>query len=439
MKWLKAIALVLGAIVVIAVIVPFFVTLNDYIPELEKELSARLGKPVSIDELHAALLPVPHATIDGITIGSADDIQVGKVTLTPDAWTLLRQDKVIRTVELEDVTLTQEALGALAGLAQSDRGSGAIRVENVELRNAQIKLERSVFGPFDVHVRVSHAPTPGLVTLKTRDGALEVKAIPEAERFSLELHARKWTPPVGPAFVFDALDVKGVVRNKSAEFGDIDAKAYGGTIGGTVTIAWDKGIAVKGNLDLEQIELQQPVALLSPKTRVSGKLDAKPVFSAHAAKAEQLDDTLRVESPFVVHDGVLHGFDIVAAATTLGKETRGGETRFEQLQGRLLLDRRSYRFSDLRIASGALSARGSVTISPSKALGGQISASATALGRTLAVPLSVTGTLDSPMLLPNASALAGAAAGTLIAPGIGTAAGAKVGEVLEGLFGKGKK
>ena len=412
----------------VAALVPFFVTLNDYIPALEKELSARVGEPVSIDELHAALLPVPHARVDGVSIGTAEEVQVGKVTLKPNLWSLLRPQKIIRSVELDDVTLTQKALGALAALSQGDKGAGSVRVENVRLSNAVVKLERSKFGPFDVHVRVSGPGEQGLVTLKTRDGALEVKAIPEGEQFKLEISAHKWTPPMGPAFVFERLEAKGVVRARDAELPSISAKLYGGTATGTLKLEWDKGIAIRGDIDLRRIEVAQPVAILSPKTRVSGRLDAKPVFSSHAASADQLDEALKLESPFTVHDGVLHGFDIAAAAASLGKQTRGGETRFDRLSGKLALESRSYRFSDLDIASGALTARGHVGISPSKALSGQIDASATALGRSVAIPLAVSGTLDSPMLLPNASALAGALAGT--------AAGAKLGEVMDGLLGK---
>jgi uncharacterized protein involved in outer membrane biogenesis len=436
MKWLKGIALVLVALLGIAALVPFFVTLNDYIPTLEKELSARIGEPVAIDSLHAALLPVPHARVEGISIGTAEDVQVGKVTLKPDLWSLLRSRKVIRSVELDDVTLTQKSLGALAALSQGDKGAGAVRIENVRLSNAVVKLERSKFGPFDVHVRVSAPGEQGLVTLKTRDEALEAKIVPVGGEFKVEISARKWTPPLGPAFVFDQLDVKGVVRGKDADLPGISAKLYGGSATGALKLEWDKGVAIKGNLDLKQIEVAQPVAILSPKTRMSGRLDAKPAFTAHAPSADQLDDALKLESPFVVHRGVLYGFDIAAAAASLGQQTRGGETRFDQLSGKLNIDRRTYRFSDLKIASGALAARGNVVISPSKALSGQLNANATALGRAASIPLSVTGTLDSPMLVPNAAAVAGALAGTAVLPGIGTAAGAKVGDVVEGLLGK---
>jgi uncharacterized protein involved in outer membrane biogenesis len=440
MKWLKGAAALLVIVVAIAVVVPFFVTLNDYIPALEKEISARIGEPVSIDNLHAAILPVPQARVDGITIGSAEEIQVGKLTLKPDLWSLLRSDKVIRSVELEDVTLTQKALGGLTALSQGDRGAGEFRVERVRLTNALVKFESSQFGPFDVDVQVSSPTQQGLVTLKTRDGALEAHARPEAEHFQVDITARKWTPPIGPAFVFDELEVKGIAKSKSADLTTVRASLYGGTASGAVTIGWEKGVSVKGGLELKHIELQQPVALLSPKTRLSGKLDAKPVFSSHAATTDQLDDALRIESAFTVHDGVLHGFDLITAAATLGKQTRGGQTRFDALAGRLVTEKRTYRFSDLTVASGALAARGSVNIAPSKALSGQLATSANAFGRTLAIPLTVGGTLDAPMLLPTATALAGAAAGTVVlGPGVGTAAGAKLGGIVEGLLGNSRK
>jgi hypothetical protein len=48
--------------------------------------------------------------------------------------------------------------------------------------------------------------------------------------------------------------------------------------------------------------------------------------------------------------------------------------------------------------------------------------------------------VDSPQIAPDARALAAAAAGTaLLGPGLGTAAGAKLGNVVEGLFGDRRK
>lgn len=440
MKWLTRIALVLLALVAVLAIVPFFVTVNDYIPTLEKELSARLQEPVSIDALRASMLPVPYVTADGITVGGAEDIRVGKVTLKPALWSLLASRTVIRAVELEDVTLTQKALGSLAGLAQRDTGSGKITVENVRLRNAMLKLEQGSFGPFDADVEVENGGERGTVSLKTRDGALDARLTPREGRYALEISAQSWTPPLGPPIRLDELKVKGTATTTGAELSDISGKLYGGTVAGKASLTWGKGMTLKGELEVKQVELKDAAALISPTTRVSGRLDAKPAFTASAAKVSLLDEALRLETPFTVHNGVLHGFDLANAAAALLKQgASGGQTRFDELAGHLATEGKRYRFTQLRIASGALAARGHITIAPSKALSGQLSTSVRGVGAAANIPLTVAGTLDSPVLYPSTTALIGAAAGTaVLGPGLGTAAGAKVGEIVEGLLGKKK-
>jgi hypothetical protein len=173
---------------------------------------------------------------------------------------------------------------------------------------------------------------------------------------------------------------------------------------------------------------------------MSGRLTASPQFSSKAPSAGQIGDTLRLDTPFDIHNGVLHGVDISKAAVSLiNKEAgKGGETRFDKLSGHLAMDRGTRRLTQLNIASGALSADGHVTISPKDNLSGRINANVKAVTvATGAVPLNVAGTLQAPWLYPTGGTVAGAAAGTaVLGPGIGTAVGARVGQWTEGLFGK---
>ena len=99
---------------------------------------------------------------------------------------------------------------------------------------------------------------------------------------------------------------------------------------------------------------------------------------------------------------------------------------------------KAYRFTQLKIASRALSAQGHTAIAPSRALSGQLNTSVKPVGAIAAIPLTVAGTLDSPVVYPSAGALIGAAAGTAVLPGLGTAAGVKLGGFVEGLLGKRK-
>ena len=440
MKWFGRIGITLSVLIALLAVVPFFVALNDYIPALEREAGNVLGEQVSIDSLHVSVFPVPHARIDGIVIGASEDIRIGKVTLTPDFWSLFRAAKVIRSVDVENVALSHKAISILTALTQQKPSATNIRVEKIHIRAATVRLEQSSFGPFDVHVQVSSAHRPGELVLTTSDGTLKARAVPEGARYALEVTARGWTPPVGPAIRFDTLYMKGIAHSKGADLNQIVGKLYGGTLAGRANIAAAKELTLRGNLELRNIELKHAVALVSPKMRVSGRLDAKPAFSSHARTAAQLGEALRVETQFAVHDGVLYGFDLMKAATSFGRQaSAGGETRFDQLGGELVAERRSYQFSDLSIASSGVAARGTVSIAASRALSGQLSTNVKALGKSAGIPLIVAGTLDSPMLYPHPSALAGAAAGTVLMPGVGTAAGAKLGEFVGDLFGKMRK
>ena len=440
MKWLTRGVLVLLALAGVVALVPFFVSLNDYVPQVEAELSTRLKTPVSIDALHASLVPIPHVRVEGIAIGKAEEITVAKVMLTPDLWSLFGSNKVIRSVRFEDVVLSQSAFGPLLALAKGDSGSGTLTIEKIELKTAVIKLEQGSFGPFDAEVQVGTGGQQGDVTLKTQDGALQARVVPSGKQYTFDISAKSWTPPLGPKIRFDTLQVKGLATGEHAELKEMSAKLYGGTLAGRTTIDWAKGIQVAGQLEVKQVELKDAAALISPKTRVSGRLDAKPTFTAHAATAAQLDEALRLETPFTVRHGVLYGLDLPGAVAALTKHGQsGGQTQFDELDGRLLLERGAYRFTQLRIASGALAARGNVTIAANKSLSGQFNANVKAAGASANVPLVVAGTLESPMVYPNTNALVGAAAaigGTIVAPGVGTAAGAKLGEFAEELFGR---
>ena len=182
-------------------------------------------------------------------------------------------------------------------------------------------------------------------------------------------------------------------------------------------------------------------AIFSPNARISGRLSAKPVLNANAANLEKLGASLRIETPFQIQSGVLRGVDIRKAATSLLTKDSSGETRFDQLSGHLVMAGGTQRFSNLKVVSGALAADGNVTIAADRSLSGRINAQVSAGSVTAAnVPLNVSGTVDSTLVLPTGASVAGAAVGTaILGPGVGTTVGAKVGNWAEGLFGRKEK
>jgi uncharacterized protein involved in outer membrane biogenesis len=444
MKWLKRSLIALALLIAVAAAVPFFVTLDDYIPRIEKEASAKLKEPVTIKSIKFGMLPLPHVTVDGITVGKTEDIKLGKVTVTPDLFSLFSATKVVRSIELKSLVLTQKAIDKIPVWSKADDAKAAAqpplaRIESIRLEDALIKLDKSSFGPFDARVNLDSKGEPIDALITTQDGKLKVSVKPDKSNYFIDATAKAWKSPAGPAIDFDELIIKGVATLNSADFSQISVKLYGGTVNGKATAGWQKGLQIKGNFDIHQVELKSLVPLISPGTNMSGRFNAKPAFSASAADASQLLNALHLETPFDVQNGILHGVDIQKAATNLIKQgATGGETHFEQLSGHLVRDHGAHQFTQLKISSGALAADGNVNISAKQELSGRVNAQVKAMGTSAGVPLTVAGTVHSPLLYPSAASIAGAAIGTVLMPGVGTGVGAKAGQAIENLFGKKK-
>ncbi len=438
MKWPKRILITLTLLLAIAVALPLFISLDDYIPQIENAASARLKEPVSIKSIRFAALPLPHVTVKGVTIGATGDIRLGTVRVTPDVFSLLKSAKVIKTVEVDTLILTQKAIATIPTWSKPDAEKPPqVRIENIRLNDVRVNFGKASLGPFDVRVSLDSKGEPLDASVTTQDGKLKAFVKHAQSNDLIDASAKAWTLPVGAAIVFDELSIKGTAKLDAVNLSQISARLYGGTANGKASLSWRKGLRFHADLDIKQVEMQKIAFLLSPKTRVSGKLSAKPVLSASAASADRLMNALRLETPFNVQDGAIHGVDIQKTASVLIKQgSTGGETRFDHLSGHLAMEHGSYHFTQLKIASSALAVDGNVNISPKKALSGRINAQVKAVGSSASVPLNVAGTLDAPLLYPTAGTIAGAAVGTaILGPGLGTSLGARA----EGLFGRKKE
>lgn len=443
MKWLKRLALLFAVLVLVLAVIPFFVSVDDYRPGIERLLSERIKAPVRLKSLKLAGLPWPHLVIDGLEIGNAD-VRVGRIRVTPNLLSMLTTTKIVDRVEISRLTINRAALDRLPLWIKSDPDAKpanfTVLVRSVRFDEAVLQLQNSTVGPFDARVSVGAGGQPERAEISARDGHFRATVKPDADRFNIEVQASSWRLPLGPPILFDTLLLRGVATLKSAELTEINAGLYGGTVTGTTRIDWEQGLRLKGGYAISAVELRALVPLFSPHTRLSGRLTAKPVLSASAASVDQLQNVLKLESSFDVRDGVLQGVDIQKAATSLMTRDSSGETRFDVLSGHFAMERGTRRIRNLKVASGSLAATGHVTVAPDRSLSGRINAQVRVAGVPAAmVPLNISGTVDAPLALPTGAALAGGAIGTAILPGVGTALGAKAGNWAEGVFGGGKK
>jgi uncharacterized protein involved in outer membrane biogenesis len=446
MKWLKVSGLTVGGLILLLAVAPLFISLNDYVLLIEAQVSEKLKEPVKIAALRAGGLPLPHVTVDGITIGRTGAITAARVTITPDLWSLLGSTKVIRSIRIDQLVLTQKAIEKIPSWAKVEpvpAGKPApavtVRVKSIQLDSAMVMLQNAPFGPFDGRLTLNDDNSLDAASIVTTDGKLAALIKPEQAHYRVDAKARDWTLPLGPAIRFDELVVKGVATMKGANFSSVSGRLYGGTIAGQTILSWQKGARLRGNATIDRVELRSLLQALGRPPSMSGKLNANPVFWANSARTAELLTALQLETQFDVQDGVLRGVDIGKAATSIFREKDpSANTRFDHLSGHLVLDRGTRRITQLKIAAGSLSADGRVTISPEDELSGRINTNIAADKVAVAsMPLNVSGTVASPVLLPTAGTAVGAAIGTAILGPVGTAIGTAIGSKLEKLFGGG--
>jgi len=444
MKWLKVGGLILTGGVLLLAVAPFFISLNDYVLLIEREVSGTLREPVKVAGLRAGGLPLPHVTVDGISIGHHGDVTAAHVTITPDLWSLLGPNKVIRSIRIEKLVVTQRAVKKIPSWITSKKGpagkagSVTVRVKRIDIDSALLTLEHVVFGPFDGRLTLNDDNSLDAAWVVTTDGKLRAAMKPEGSRYRVEANATDWTLPVKPAALhFDELMIQGFATAVDVNFDSVQGKLYGGRLAGRTKVSWQKGVHLKGNATINQVEVRPLLQALNRPPRMSGKLNAKPVFYANAVSGGQLLKALHLETSFDVQDGVLRGVDIEKSATSIFRDkSPSPETRFDEMSGHLILDRGTRHFTKLKIAAGSLSANGRVTVSPEDELSGRINTNIDSGKLAVAsMPLNVSGTVDSPVLLPPAGVAAGAAVGTAILGPAGTAIGTAIGAKLEQLFG----
>ena len=79
MKSRKRWYLVAGIAVVLLLVIPFVLPLGGFIPRIERVASEQLKAPVKIESLRLFFLPLPHLSIEGISVGEKPFLQVQKV------------------------------------------------------------------------------------------------------------------------------------------------------------------------------------------------------------------------------------------------------------------------------------------------------------------------------------------------------------------------
>lgn len=212
----------------------------------------------------------------------------------------------------------------------------------------------------------------------------------------------------------------------------------GGTANGVAwfeTLPPNDLLRVSAELEPRQVDIEGMLQAFGRRSAVAGKASGQSMLVAEAEEVGALLRSLRTRTTFSVQPATLTRLDLAKAVTTAGI-SRGGTTPLDELTG--VLDTQGtddgvvMRYTGLKARSGVLTASGRLRLFNRK-LDGEIAVDL--IDGVVGMPLKIGGTMSEPEVSLTGGALAGAAVGTAVLPGVGTALGARAGQQLEKLFG----
>ena len=424
-RWLIGIAaaLVLGAGVLVLVVRSKLPTDEEVAAKIAGGFEQRFGVPLKVGGAHWSLLPMPMLVLSDVATEQPRPITLQRVTLRLKLAPLLHRVIALDDVEIESLVLPSASVRAFRGKGPKPAEGAApvalpapwtlapVPVERVRWRDLSWIDRRDIALAYDGDIFFDPQWRP-------RQARVERAGITPPARLRLDREAGqdRWRTRI---------DVGGGTWNGVARF---------------ETLASGK-LRVSAELDPRQVDIESLVQAFDRRTSVAGKVSGHSTLVAEADSAEELGALVRnlhTRTTFSVQPATLTKLDVAKAGTTAGI-SRGGRTPLDELSGTLDTQGTEngvvLQYSNLKARSGVLTATGKLKLFNRK-LDGEIAVDL--VDGVVGVPLKIGGTVSDPELSLTGAALTGAAIGSAVLPGVGTAIGARVGQQVEKLFGGGK-
>jgi hypothetical protein len=383
-SWGKPVALTLFLILVIALGVAHVMPIATV--DYERAASEAVGRPVRIGSAKLWLATGLQLRLENV---SAGDVKIGRVIAHPTIASLTEPKKVFSTIELENVTLPQEAFGqVLFSRAAADNFS----VAQVIARKLELPGRLALPKDLQAELGLNADGAVRLATLRGADG-LVVKIEPKDGSLSFSLDAGRFTVPFAPELTFSQFAMKGSGNAQGLQVKQWDGQALDGTLTGTARVRWGGTWTVDGVITARGIN----AAVFAPALLSEGRGEGTGKFAMSGVEPGKLASGARLDGNFTVNKGVLGSFDLSRAIQTGGKAAQG-RTQFTEMNGQVSYDAGEVELRNITIGAGALNAGASAVISPKGALSGRIVADVRTASQTLRATLLLGGTVKEPQV-----------------------------------------
>jgi len=378
-KWGRPVTMALIVLLAIGLGVVNLMPLST--AEYEKLAGDAIGHPVKIGSARMWVLAGVQMRFDNVVIG--EGIKIAQVRAVPEFGALFGDRKVFSRVELDKVTLPQEALG--------DVLFGATKGTQLHTRRVVAK-DIKLPGPIELPLLDADAAMGSdgrLGSVKLSGERLTGLLAPRGEGVDFEVTIANFTLPFLNKFAMTEFGAKGTANRQGMVVSEFDGRVFDGTMAGNARIQWGSAWSVSGDVRGGGMN----AGVFASSLVSEGRFEGKGRYVMAGREPERLFETARLDGHFTVAKGTLSSFDLSRALQSTSAQA-SGRTQFTELTGQVALANGMLALRDMRLTAGLLNANGSMDVESSGAISGRLNAEL----RNLRGTYYIGGKLSEPQL-----------------------------------------
>jgi hypothetical protein len=347
------------------------VPLRPYAAKLERTMAAWLHDDVSIGSVTFRLIPTPHLFVQNVSVGKLLDAKATTGNIYLDLGTLFGDRPSINRLELEDVSLTADAVRRIPAWGRSEGRTRAGEIAVIKLQNVKLDVKPAL-DPFDAEILFARDGSLRQASLRGGGGRWNVLLRPSEKGFDFDFGARNMTLPVGAPLMISDATIKGTLDATHLEVPEFEAHVLEGTVNGTLQANWQSGVRVESDLSLARLNAKDLVSAFTPDIAITGKLDGNFNVVGEAPTVDAVLSAPRVQGRFKLSEGSISNVDLVAVMQSDAAGQRAGVTKFAELTGEYGAADKRAAFRNVTLQGGVLRGNGGVEIGANSGLAGHL-------------------------------------------------------------------
>lgn len=374
-------------------VVPYALPTHDYMPKVEKFLSAKLNQPVHIGHLSGRILPTPRLELGEVYIGEVKQFQAEQALIYFAINGLVIETKPINSIELQGVKVSGAGLQSVSAWMQQIAADSQYPVERIVISQGTLDAGAVQFTGTEGTLSFNSIGEFTNANLRSNGGKYMLDMnVALGGNLQIDVTVRGSALPLLPNWQFDELTAKGELSNAGLSIREFHGSILDGILQGNASIDWRTGWRAQGNLVAKTITMQRLNNLLE------GNVEGSARFKMSAANLDGLADSVVLDGSFMSKKGVISGMDIIETARARSREhLPGGRTHFDMLSGNVVYANNALHFKQVKITSNVLNAVAALDIDKQQ-LSGSITAKLMLEDGTKPAELRIDGVIDRPAL-----------------------------------------